>query len=131
MIPYVAGFVALVVLLAPRRLGEISRAGWALAVLGVGYGGGVVAFEFALREVVAVTGVIAGLAEIVGFAGLLLRARWASVVLAVGAVAAASLMFGRVALPQFAESAFCMAVAAVLSWRDAHHGAGTLRAFLA
>ena len=131
VLPFVAGFVALAVLLAPRRFADLTRAGWALAAIGAAYAGAVVAFELALRGIVPASGVFVGLAELVGFIGILLRARWGSVALAVGAVGAAHVALGGFLPYEHGETAVLMAAAAYLSWRDARHGAGTLRAFLA
>jgi hypothetical protein len=83
--------------------------------------------------VTPVAGILACAAAAAGLAGLLVRARWATPVLAVGA-AAMAVIFVRLGQEniwlqlQFALSAVMMATAAALSWRGARSGWGNVRA---
>jgi len=125
---------AIVAFLAPWRRGELTSAGWALALTSAGYVGVAEAQTYWVPAAAyPALGVF-----VVGLVGLLLRARWASLALATAAVLTVLVLRdewpsatsnGAVAF-QFWLQALAvpgLLAAALLSWRGAR-GAGTLRA---
>jgi hypothetical protein len=139
--------VGMAAFLIPWRRGEMSQAGWALALLAVAYVG--VDNAYGMSPTPAEigdlfhAGVLALCCFAVGGLGLVLRARWGSAVLCLGAAAV---------LPSVVQRSFeqggwyislmhhdatslvaivAMLAAARLSWRTARPGRGTLRGLAA
>jgi len=134
--------------LMPWRRGELTASGAALALLAPAYTGAAVVLSF---QITAPGGDLLGLpaatlallAALAAAAGVLVRARWGCVAAAVNAAALAAAVHRiwgltwRVPHPVaerlvvvgiVAGGAIAAAVAAVLAWRDARPGVGTLRA---
>ena len=126
--------IAVVAFLAPWRRGELTAAGWALALCAFSFIG--VTSSFVNGEPP-----VAAIAYLLGAAGVLLRARWGSAALVVAAIA----MFAMVGasadggthvvfafyLVVQAATAVALLAAAALSWRSARGGVGSLRALAA
>jgi hypothetical protein len=156
----VVSFVALAMLLAPWRKGELARAGWALALWTMTYAGSWAAFAIVMLRAGQDTHQVAPPATLAGFlvdrvlpasvligvfvagVGTGLRARWGAIV-GFGTAAAMAMLAVRVAVVDegqawqrvagigLAIASTAAAIAApLLAWRDSRPGKGDPRSLI-